>query len=183
MTVLTSTLLKLLLPTIAIIVIILVTRARRQPPDALGLQRPVWREAIVWFVVWIAWAAIAEIVIAKTGMDQPRAWSYPLAITILRVLAIGVAGPIVEELFRSLLIFVLKTRVKVTPAFAVVLSSLVWAFAHFQYDVPTITLIFLDGLILGTARVRSQSVYVPIAMHILGNLFSVWESIYGVPWA
>jgi CAAX amino terminal protease family. len=36
------------------------------------------------------------------------------------------------------------------------------------------TLIFVDGLLLGAARYRTKSVYVPIAMHLLWNLYAIW---------
>jgi membrane protease YdiL (CAAX protease family) len=38
-------------------------------------------------------------------------------------------------------------------------------------------MIFVDGIVLGLARHFSGSLYVPIAMHMLGNLFSIAQSL------
>jgi membrane protease YdiL (CAAX protease family) len=62
-----------------------------------------------------------------------------------------------------------------------VIGAAGWAAVHFQYDPATRVLIFLDGLVLGTARLRSRSTYVPIVMHALGNLYSIYQSLAGGP--
>lgn len=74
-------------------------------------------------------------------------------------------------------IFHRLSQTRVGDRGAVVLTAAAWAMAHVQYDRWTIGFIFLDGLVLGAARLRSRSTCVPIVMHGLGNLFSISQSL------
>ena len=47
---------------------------------------------------------------------------------------------------------------------------------HLQYDVYQIGTIFFIGILLGVARIRSGSLYVPLAMHTLINLLATVEA-------
>ena len=92
----------------------------------------------------------------------------------LGVLAVCVAGPIAEELiFRGLLFHRLRTT-RLGPVMSVVVLAAVWAAIHLDVSPSIVVLFFGAGLLLGAARWKSGSVYVPIAMHIAWNLFAVW---------
>ena len=47
---------------------------------------------------------------------------------------------------------------------------------HYRYEPMTIGLIFADGLILGAARHHGRSTWLPVVMHSLGNLISIYQS-------
>ncbi|HUD72148.1 MAG TPA: CPBP family intramembrane glutamic endopeptidase, partial [Dongiaceae bacterium] len=101
-------------------------------------------------------------------------------VVAIRILAIGIAGPIAEELaFRGIALWRLRTM-RLGTAGAVVVTSLLWTALHFQYEPAVLAQIFLDGLVLGAARVRTGSLGAPIAMHVTGNLFSIAESLFGL---
>ena len=38
-------------------------------------------------------------------------------------------------------------------------------------------MIFLDGLLLGAARHRSRSTFVPMLLHVVANLYSILQSL------
>lgn len=50
----------------------------------------------------------------------------------------------------------------------------VWAAIHLDVSSSIVVLFFGAGLLLGAARWKTGSIYVPIAMHIAWNLFAVW---------
>ena len=52
-----------------------------------------------------------------------------------------------------------------------------WAAMHVQYDWRTMAMIFAAGLVLGVAREKSCSTFVPIVLHVLGNLYSIAQSL------
>lgn len=58
---------------------------------------------------------------------------------------------------------------------AIVLSSLIWAPLHLQYDLYGILMVLVLGLLFGYARLKTNSVYIPIAMHALMNFIASME--------
>jgi hypothetical protein len=93
----------------------------------------------------------------------------------LLVLGVGVMAPILEELiFRGFLLKEFSYTFLGTKG-AVLVTSLIWAIIHSQYDMVYLAIIFVTGLILGTARVLSHSMLVPITMHILFNVSAAIE--------
>lgn len=89
--------------------------------------------------------------------------------------AFVVVAPVTEELFFRGFMFKGIVHSSLGPAGAIVLTSLTWAMMHAQYDLYGITIIFLGGLLVGYARLRSGSLYVPIAMHMLQNIVATVE--------
>lgn len=91
-------------------------------------------------------------------------------------LAVIVAAPIAEELFfRGFLLPGLSASF-LKPTGAVLLTSFLFAIIHLQYDIYGITIVFMAGLLLGVARLKSNSVYVTISMHMLMNLVATIET-------
>jgi len=174
-------LLKLGPPLIAIAVVLAVARRRGiSSRGDLGLAAPRPTALATWLVLWAAWVAVGEGLTGPLGLELPQPWpDYAPAVFWLRVLAIGVLGPVAEELvMRGLALDRLRrTRLRVTGA--VVVCAAAWALFHVKYGGPTIAMIFADGLLLGAARVRSGSLLVPCVMHASGNLFSIWQSTHG----
>lgn len=129
--------------------------------------------------MWAAWIWAGELLTVDFGLEQAKAWpDYPLLIVALRILAIGVLGPLAEEaLMRGLVLHLLRRSIGVWVAIG--LSAVAWAAMHYSYGLGTMLLIACDGFLLGLARYKSNSLWVPISMHIAGNLFSVFQSITG----
>jgi len=48
---------------------------------------------------------------------------------------------------------------------------------HYNYGLGMLILITVDGIILGFARYKSGSLWIPITMHALGNLISIGQSL------
>jgi len=89
--------------------------------------------------------------------------------------ALIVAAPFFEEiLFRGFLFEGLRhSSVGLIPT--AIITSALWASIHLQYGLYEIVIIFFVGLLLSYAKVKSQSLYVPIAMHLLMNLVATLE--------
>jgi membrane protease YdiL (CAAX protease family) len=90
-------------------------------------------------------------------------------------IAVVIAAPLFEEtLFRG---FLLKGFAAsfMGPIGAVVVTSGVWAALHVQYDAFEMATIFCSGLLLGTARLVTGSLLVPLALHAAANLLATAE--------
>lgn len=91
-------------------------------------------------------------------------------------LALVVAAPLFEELFfRGFLLTGLRHS-RLGASGAVLVTALLWASIHLQYDLYEIAGVFVFGLLLGTARVRSTSTLTPLLMHMLLNLLALLET-------
>ena len=66
---------------------------------------------------------------------------------------------------------------RIGPIGAIILTSLIWAGLHTQYDLYGMCQIFAGGLLLGYARLKSGSIFVPLAMHALMNLIATIEVV------
>jgi membrane protease YdiL (CAAX protease family) len=176
---LVSTLFKVALPVVVILIVIVVSRLRRfSLTEDLRLVWPRPTIVLLWLAIWGVWMVAGELAIGLLGMEQPVRWpGYPPLIVALRILAIGLLGPVAEELVVRGLVFFRISRTKAGPWGAIVICAALWAVAHMQYDWRTIVMIFFDGLILGTARHRSRSTFVPMLMHIIANLYSILQSL------
>ncbi|MEO6138095.1 MAG: CPBP family intramembrane glutamic endopeptidase [Luteimonas sp.] len=93
---------------------------------------------------------------------------------MLRVAAVGVLGPIAEELIFRGFLFARMLRAGINVHATIALLAAGWALLHWSYSLPVIAVIFVAGILLGLARWRTNSVIVPAAMHIIWNLFAVW---------
>jgi len=178
-----STLLKVALPVLAISVTLVAWRVLSKKKGIsskdLGLAWPKASTLFLWLAVWIVWMAVSEVAINALGMEQAKHWpDYSPLIVSLRIVAIGILGPAAEELLARGILFAVLSRKRPGPLGAIVICAAGWAVAHYRYGWKTVALIFLDGILLGTARQHSRSVFVPILMHIIANLFSIYQSLH-----
>jgi len=172
---------KLFLPALGIVIVILISKKRSSSwRDDLGLRSPGPLTLMAWLGFWILWIVFSEVIIRHFGFEQPKAWpAYPALILVLRILAIGIVGPFCEEIITRGILFYRLKQLRLGAWGAIVLISLIWAAAHYNYPLSTLMMIFADGFILGLARYKSGSLWIPVAMHTLGNLISISQSLMG----
>ena len=174
-----STLFKVLLPSFAVAVMLIAAKKRRLSfATDIGIQRPKSGIALAFLIGWVCLIAIEEMATSSMAGASAKHWpDFPIHIIALRILAIGIIGPIAEELaFRGLIMAMIrKTRLGVVGA--ILVAAVSWSALHFGYSAPLLLLVLLDGIVLGSARYFSRSLWVPIGMHITGNMFSIWQSL------
>ncbi|MGZ6071514.1 MAG: CPBP family intramembrane glutamic endopeptidase [Myxococcaceae bacterium] len=132
-----------------------------------------------WLVLWVVWVTATELLGEALGRPSPARWTLNGPALGLKILGIVVLAPLLEEwVFRGLLFQLLLARAGAGPA--VVGTAVLFALAHGQYRPPDLVFVFLDGLLLGLARLRTGSTRVPAWMHLLGNAFAAWQRLR--PW-
>ncbi len=174
-----SLLFKLVIP-VAVSVMVVLLRRRRSTlwKDDLGLRAPVWTRFAGWIVFWVAWMAFDEALIGWWRMAQPGPWkAAPGLETVLKVLTVGVAGPVAEELAMRGLLQQMLSQTRLGTTGAILATAIGWSLIHTSYGLATLVLIAMDGIVLGTARVHSRSLWTSVVMHMMGNLFSIGQSM------
>ena len=166
---------KVLVPVAAGGALLAASRRRRLSwRDDLGIAPPPAARTAAWIAVWLVWMLGTNLAMGWRGPWDFAPWVRAGLVTaIARVLAVGILGPIVEELlFRGFLLH--RLRVRMDARRAVAITAALWAVIHLGYPPPIIILFFGSGLLLGAARVNCRSVIVPIIMHVIWNLYAVW---------
>ena len=174
-----STLVKLVLPAVTTLLILFAARRRGISwGDGLGFTRPKATMLAGWVGLWIVWILATEALIRIFGLEQAKAWPhYSPTILVMRISAIAFLGPLCEEVVMRGLIFGLLRRSAVGWLGAVTITAVLWAAAHYRYRFVTVLLITVDGMLLGLARYKGGSLWLPITMHSLGNMISICQSL------
>jgi membrane protease YdiL (CAAX protease family) len=129
---------------------------------------------LLWVGLFVALAAAQEIFASGPGARGSWAGRYDATQIAVRIAAIGLIYPIVEEyFFRGVFLGVIRRRFG--SAAAVLIPAIIFGIIHTQYDWPV--WIVADGILFGAARVATGSVYVPMLLHILGNGYALWERL------
>ena len=135
------------------------------------------------FKTYARWLAFVLIFLFSWGvvnmvLNQPgSAWmaeTYESAgyLPLLWV-AVVVVAPLIEELFFRGFLFEGLRDSWMGPTGAVLVTSLAWAAIHMQYEMFQIAIIGTLGILLGIAKLKTRSLYIPIAMHTFNNLLAM----------
>jgi membrane protease YdiL (CAAX protease family) len=101
---------------------------------------------------------------------QSTTWGVPLLLLVLLVTA-----PLSEEfLFRGFM-FAGLLRSPLGVIGTIIVTSLVWAGIHLQYDMYGIFVIFILGLFLGFVRYKTGSMWLCVILHSIMNLIATIE--------
>lgn len=115
--------------------------------------------------------------IGRPVVSQFMVSAYRTSWLPLLALAVVVAAPLAEEtIMRGFLFKGIAESPWGTTA-AIVLSSLVWALIHVQYDAYSIGTIFVMGLYLGFVRQRTGSVPLTMVLHGVANAVATAEVV------
>ncbi len=83
-----------------------------------------------------------------------------------------VTGPVLEEiLFRGAMFSALLRRWGTWVA--AIVPSILWALLHVGYEPWFVASIAISGVVLAIIRWKSGSLYVPLFLHVAGNLLTV----------
>ena len=168
----------------------------RRVARAQGLPEPGIRSGLAalgfrTFRLWqaLAWLALSALTLfvglnlyamiiqalhisAKTNVDviQASANAHPWTTLAILLSAVTVAPFCEETFFRGFFFQGLRLRINVW--FAVVLSAVVFGFAH--GDLGSLTLLIFIGLLLAILRWKTRSIWPGMALHALNNLLGAY---------
>jgi len=140
-----------------------------------------WKELGKWVfavVLFVACHDILTFLLGRPILPEFMISAYKTAYFMpLLWLALVIVAPLVEEIFFRGFLFKGIESSRMGPAGAVIITSLAWSVMHVQYDIYSIASLFLGGLLLGLARLKTHSIFPPIAMHILQNIIATIEVV------
>lgn len=157
-----------------IILVVVLALARGLAPGVLGLVRPAsWRSAVgkmllALVAIWVIGAALDTFL--KAGEEQglvPPDWESDRAVPFAaNFVVVALIAPVVEELmFRGLGFAAVRDMFGATAA--IVVTALAFGLAHgLVVGLPVLTIF---GAILAWLRLKTASLYPPIALHAVFN--------------
>jgi membrane protease YdiL (CAAX protease family) len=159
-----------------LVVVVLIARFKKIP---LPIAPPGLGAISTWLLVFIVAAIGQESLGSLTGGPAAQSWDALTPARLIRAATIVLLAPVAEEVaFRGTMYGNLMKK-GMHPAVAILLPAAAFALMHLQYFGPGLLFIFVDGIIFGLARHRTQSLFVPILLHVLGNAYAVAERIAG----
>jgi membrane protease YdiL (CAAX protease family) len=145
----------------------------------LGLKATAPRTMLIWIVTLTVFALISDLLTRLSGrplIPDFMVDAYATARSApLFWCAIVVAAPLFEEVFFRGFLFEGFQYSRLGPLGAIGVTSLAWAIMHVQYGAYELGTVFVLGIIFGVARWKAQSLYPPLAMHALFNLFALLQ--------
>ena len=173
----------IIISTIAVsILILLVTKltVMKNPLNYLGLKT-VPSEQVKWFLISIVALIIGIIFIEISGIRPTTlitAETYNKK--ILLVLGLVFFGPFFEELlFRGFLLKRMSDLLSPKMQWlAILLTAMLFAGLHWQYDLIAMAYILLVGIFLGVMKLKTDNLWFPISFHVLGNLYAALPFLF-----
>jgi membrane protease YdiL (CAAX protease family) len=171
-----STSTKILVAALQVVAALLVIKrrsAKRGEDYAMG--RPAIGPLLAWVAVYAVWMLGTNAIWGWRGPWDFTPWRQAsLATDAGRLLAVGLLGPIGEELIFRGVLYVSIARTRAGADGAIIITAVGWALLHFDYPWAIQLMLAVGGLLLGAARRATKSVWVPVAMHIVWNLYAIW---------
>ncbi|MCF6189758.1 MAG: CPBP family intramembrane metalloprotease [Cocleimonas sp.] len=160
---------------VGLILLFIILRKTLTSSQYLDLRMP--QQPLKTFSIWIGAMLLVfigiEVVTHLIDHTPPEFMARVYGSTnnkIMLWITIAFAAPIFEEfLFRGFLLEGFRHS-KLGDTGAVLLTSFLFAIIHIQYGWFEITTIFVIGIIFAVAKLKTNSLYVPIAMHMFMNL-------------
>lgn len=124
------------------------------------------------FLFLVFWGVLGTLMEAPEAEWMQETYHSAGNLPLLWV-AIVIAAPLMEELFFRGFLFEGLRDSRVGSVGAVAITSVIWGAIHLQYAMFQMVMIGLMGVLLGIAKIKTQSVNITIAMHAFLNLIAM----------
>lgn len=160
---------------VALIVVTVALWKRKNTAIFLGLHLPHALQFAKWIGIFLLLGVAVELITRYIPGFESDFMAQVMGSTTNKVvlfIAIGLVAPLFEEFLVRGLLFG-SIRYMADEHVTVALTAGVFTLMHMQYDVAILMLILPMGVVLGYARSRSGSIWVPVVLHVLNNSASV----------
>jgi len=152
--------------------------------DYLALRRPSLRQLLRWSLFTLAFCLLSDGIAYLLG--QPILPDFMLKAywtaspRWLLWLALVLAAPIIEEICFRGFIFKGIAASRLGSGGATIVTAILWLAIHMQYDWYGVFVVFGLGLLLGTARARTNSTLLTMWLHSLINLLATAQAAFAL---
>jgi membrane protease YdiL (CAAX protease family) len=145
--------------------------------DYFALRWPPKRVAMQWcagFLLYLAACALASSFLDTSATEEfARAiQSVRGATKVLLWIALYVGAPLTEEFFFRGFLFVGIQRSRLGPVGAIIITTLLFAAIHVQYDLQGLLMVSAASVFFGAARHKTDSLLLCIVLHSIMNVIA-----------
>ncbi len=168
---------------IGLIILVIVIKVRKIPfKEALALNKPRIKDVFSYTGLFVIWLIVTEFIFWQFGLLDTGQWkAYSFQHIIIRGISICIVAPFSEELiFRGLLFTRVRDRFGLKAA--LILPAIFFALLHLKLEEGGITILFvsitfIDAIYYSYTRYKTNSVFVPMILHALGNIVALTERL------
>jgi membrane protease YdiL (CAAX protease family) len=148
----------------------------------MAVKRPALKQVFSWLFITVALVVVLDSLIYRLGADVVPEWSRTIWQSAdskaVLLFAVIVLAPLSEEaVFRGFMFKGFEHRFG--PLAAILVSAAVWSLLHcFQYGFIHVAYIMVLGIVMGAARWKSGSIFVPLIMHVMNNTMASLELVF-----
>lgn len=158
---------------VPMVLLLLMTKGKKHFADYAAIRKVTLWKAALWSLgplVLLSALVGLNLLLKKPVCTEIIAQQFRTA-KYLWLLAIGtiVLAPLYEELIFRGFLFKGFLESSLGPVGAVMLTGLLWALIHLQYEVGQVFVIFVLGVLLGLARLYTKSIWTSMIMHAVWN--------------
>ncbi|MHC4598709.1 MAG: lysostaphin resistance A-like protein [Planctomycetota bacterium] len=150
----------------------------------LSLHRVKLKSIAFWTALVLLYCVATDTLFFLLKIDPGYDWASEEFVgtryKILLILSINLLAPFTEELFFRGFLFEGFGSSRRGMIAAITIPAFFWSIIHVQYNLDYILVIFGSGILLGIARVRTKSLYTPMAMHFFWNVYATLYVVYWV---
>lgn len=162
---------------IGLIILFIKLRKGRTVTEYLGLKRITGKDILAMVGIFMGLLILAAITSAFIEESQDSDFTIEVYNTSIWPVLFGIAvvlfAPAFEEAFFRGFLFAGLRQYPIGDTGAIVLTAVMWAMLHVQYEIYGMLVILVLGIVLGIVRSKTGSLWNVIIIHSLWNLFAV----------
>lgn len=148
--------------------------------DYLSLHRVSRETLVTWLAILLAYLVLTDgltRLLDRDVVDEFMRDAYRTAEPAWPLwVAVIIAAPLFEELFFRGFLFKGLQASWLGALGTIVATSALWTLTHLQYDAFELSVLFVFGILVGVARARTGSLYIPLAAHAVNNLVATVQT-------
>jgi membrane protease YdiL (CAAX protease family) len=166
---------------IGLVLVFIRIRDNASIPHYLGLKKLSWKIVLILLGVSIAFIVLISVAGALLHIPDVPGFQVDLYKTSiwppLLWIAVVIFAPAFEEiLFRGFL-FEGFRHARTGVIGAILITSITWSMLHVQYDLFHMSTIFVLGLLYGTVRYKTGSIWSTFIMHAFNNCAAMASTV------
>lgn len=161
--------------------VLIASNFKHQPWQQTLALRPFHRNWLHYWLIVLAVYMVVQHVLQLIFTVDVSEFLQQLANSksLLAFIAIAIFAPVLEELVFRGYLFAAWRQTRLGLSGTLVLTSSIFTALHIgQYGILLLMILFVFSIILGLARERTGSLWVPIILHALNNVISGVTIIY-----